>query len=146
MKRKILILIVILVVGFGCKKERTFNNILGRHILTEYTVDGVDSLQSYQDSLGTEFYFFYDDLYDQYVAHILGYSEVYDEKLVIWNWHLHDNFKHLEVYEDYSITIGIGPIGRDKTPTWDILKLTNKEMKLSTFYNNKEYVLCLNNK
>jgi len=146
MKKIILILSAILLLSFGCKKERTFNNLLGRHILTEYTVDGIDSLQLYKDSLGTEFYFFYDDMNECYVAHIIGYSEDYSENLVIWDWALHDNYKNLVVCESSSLTNGTGPIGRHKTPSWEILDLNKKEIKLKTTYNNKGYVLCLNKK
>jgi hypothetical protein len=146
MRKTILMLIAITSIAYGCKKEHTYNRILGKHILTEYTVDGIDSLKSYKDSLGTEFYFFYDDLNKKRVAHILGYSSVYEEKLVIWEWYLLNHYKNLKVSESYSNTDGIGPIGRHKTPEWEILKLTNKELKLRTIYNNKEYILNLNNK
>ncbi|HOY30994.1 MAG TPA: hypothetical protein PKW80_03855 [Bacteroidales bacterium] len=146
MKKILLIFIVIAALVSSCKKERTFNRLLGRHILTEYTVNGIDSLQSYKDSLGTEFYFFYDDLYERYKAHILGYSDVYDDHLIIWHWSFHNNYNNLVVFETYSFTSGIGPIGGNKTPDWEIIKIKNDIVKLKTNYNNKEYVLCLINK
>jgi len=44
-----------------------------------------------------------------------------------------------------SGAIGTGPIGRDKTPEWSIIKLRNHRLELKTTYNNKDYIIELEN-
>jgi hypothetical protein len=143
MKKTILILVMMVAVVGGCKRERLFNRIYGRHVLTEYTVDGVDSLSLYKDSLGTEFNFYCDDHAEYDYTEIRGYSNVYDEKLVVWDWVIDGNNKNLTIYNSYSLSFGTGPIGKDKKPKWEILKLTNKEFRMKTTYNGKEYEVNL---
>ncbi len=144
MKKIILMMIIILLINYGCKKD-TYNRLLGKHELIMYSVNGIDSLQQYKDSLGTNFYFFYDEINHFNVVHINGYSEIYDDRLIIWHWALSDDNKKLVVNEDYSITIGIGPFGKNKTSIWGI-KWTNKEIELKTTYNNRNYIVQLINK
>jgi len=143
MKKSFLFIFVVLLLNFSCKKDRTYNRILGRHILTEYTANGIDSLQSFKDSLGTEFYFYYDDLNDKYVTQIIGNSDISYIKTVIWYWSLNNNYKNLTVYDTYSNSIGVGPFGKNKIPNWEILKLKTKDIKLKTNYNSKEYIIEL---
>ena len=128
----------------GCSKEyRTYKKILGDYTLTTYTVNGVDSLSSYKDSLGTSFKFYLRDKDKNYIWEISGQRNDGKEKYLGWYWELNSG-SILHVFEAYGNgVIGIGPLGNYAPLDWEILNLTKKELKMKTTWNGKEYVVNL---
>ena len=53
------------------------------------------------------------------------------------------NNKTLRVDKANGASIGTGPFGINKTPEWEILRLTNTDIKMKTNYNGKEYEVFL---
>lgn len=117
--------------------------LYGAYTLSTYIVNGEDSLSLFNDSLCLTFSFFYDDVNSKDVCYIVGerkdghYSELY------WSWNLINDNKVLQIYRSVGIIIGTGPFGTDKFPEWEILRLTNNELKMKTTYNGKEYLIEL---
>ena len=153
-KIKITILILLVIAGIieGCKKyedgplvsfRSAENRIFGKHTLIKYTVDGIDSLSLYNDSLGLSFNFNYDEVSKENICSIDGKRKDGKYGSLSWNWKLANNNKILQ--QIYSIgSIGTGPFGKLKNNIeWEILRLTNKELKMKTNYNNKEYLIEL---
>jgi len=142
MRNLFLTLIVIMTILSGCdKRENTFNKIYGNYTLEEYTVDGTDSLYFYKDSLGTDIYFYYDDLHGEPKCRISGARNDGKDIPLWWNWGLNEN-KYVEIIYAFG-PIGIGPFGQDKKPIWEILYLTRSKIKMKTIYANKEYFIYL---
>ncbi len=122
-----------------CIKKR----IYGFHTLTGYYVNEVDSLSQYYDSLGLSFDFIYDE--DAYIDACImdgprrdGFSgDLY------WWWELNDNKASIIIKASGGTAYGVGPFGIHKTPTWQIIKMEKKQIKLKTSFNNKEYIIVL---
>ena len=105
MKKVLLILIVI--AGFieGCRYKEgplisfrsALNRIYGNHILTKYTVDGIDSLKLYHDSLGLCFDFFYSIDAELNACDIEGTRNDGKISTLGWRWDLINNGKNLLV-------------------------------------------------
>jgi hypothetical protein len=110
----------------------------------------VDSLSQYNDSLSLNYQFLYH--YDKTVKRNICFigpkrlnglgSELY------WSWNLINNKKTFKVYTSYLYNFdhsssGIGPIGTDKLPEWEIIKLKYDDIKMKTNYNGKEYCIEL---
>jgi hypothetical protein len=146
MKKKLLLLNAIMIIACSCNKtKQTTKKIYGDYTLSTYTVNGVDSLCSYKDSLGVKYDFFYDDYQEDTFCKIYGVRNDGIEKTFGWTWGL-VNITTLKVFTAFGNIIGIGPFGKDITPTWEILNLTNNNLKLKTNYNNKEYFIELDKK
>ena len=73
MKRIIFMLIGITTIITSCKKyeegpcisfRSPLKRIYGYYNLSSYTINGVDSLTFFNDSMGSSFYFLHDDVYD----------------------------------------------------------------------------------
>lgn len=141
MKKIFLFLIVIIVFTSGCEKY-TLNKIYGPYTLTTYTVDGVDSLSLYNDSLGLNFDFYYNDVNSSNVCFIDGNRSDNKYTHIVCVWELLDNNSKLKIITAYGF-IGTGPFGRDKIPLWEIIKLENNYLKMKTYFNNKEYQISL---
>lgn len=141
MKNNFLILIVLIAIMTGCEKY-TLNKIYGSYTLTSYTVDGVDSLSLYNDSLGLNFEFYYEDVNSSNVCFIDGNRSDNTYTHIVCVWELLDNNSKLQILTAYGF-IGTGPFGRDKIPEWEILRLTKNELKMKTLYNGKEYIVAL---
>jgi len=66
MKKILLMMMVIVGIAGGCKKEdktdSMLNKIYGYRTLKTYTVNGLDSLSTFKDSLGLQFIFSYDEV------------------------------------------------------------------------------------
>jgi len=146
MKKVLLIFIVIGALVSGCDKyEQTLKKIYGQYTLKTYSVNGIDSLSLYQDSLGTSFRFYYDEVSNENICSISGIRNDGDGTLVTWNWKLNYSNKILSQIFSAGFSIGIGPFGVGKNNIeWKIINLTKKEIKMSTNYNDKEYMVILN--
>jgi len=152
MKKTLLILLIITGITESCKKyedgplislRSPKDRLYGAYTLTKYTVNGEDSLSLFYDSLGLIFQFFYDDVgyYDVcYIVHNRkdgGWAKLY------WHWSFENNEMNLKIDNATGTTVGTGPFGINKKPVWEILKLTNKQIRMKTTYNNKEYFIDL---
>jgi len=144
MKKILLIFIVIGAVVSGCEKY-TLNKIYGFYTITSYRVNDADSLDSYRDSLGVDFHFFYNDAYYNNICEVTGKRIDNNNFPVIFRWELRENAKKMLITAS-SGAIGTGPIGRDKTPEWSIIKLRRRFFELKTNFLGKEYLIKLEKK
>jgi len=143
MKKVILILIALIAIMTGCEKYN-LNKIYGDHTLINYTVDGIDSMNTFKDSLGTLFQFNYDEVSNENICVIGGVRNDGQGTLVTWNWELNNSDKILSQVISAGFSIGTGPFGVGKNNIeWEILKLKSNYLKLKTNYNNKEYIIEL---
>lgn len=149
--KKILFFIFAFVTVVGaCKKyeegplisfKSAKNRVYGTYTLVSYTVNGQDSLNSYKDSLGINFEFYHNEFLNRDYLHI--YEDFFEGvNVVMCKWAVLNKNMCLKFY-DSSGPIGIGPFGASKTTEWEILKLKNKDIKLKTEYNSKEYIIEL---
>jgi hypothetical protein len=150
MKRFILFLIVLAGIVEGCKYEdgplislrSAKNRLYGIHTLTKYTVDGLDSLSLYKDSLAIKFSLFYNDVYNLNACDIDGIRNDGKDGSVGFRWTLKNSNKEFCITYSGGVK-GTGPIGKNKTSEWQILKLKSNDIKMKTTYNGKEYVIEL---
>ena len=129
----------------GCKKEKKlYKDIYGHYTLKTYTASGVDSLSFLTDTLGSSFYFFYDD-YSNYG----NKCYIVEGKVpVVWCWNLSRDLKRIIVSSSSASdnTTAFGPFGIDRLPVWDIAELTESSLAMKTTYNGKEYMIDLEKK
>ena len=155
MKKLILILIVLAAITEGCKKYKdgplfslrtAENRLYGFYDLTTYTVNGVDSLSLYNDSLGGYIDFFYNDVddVDACLLNVDRKDDIYTSYSLYWKWQLLNKNKTLSISSSikYGYSIG-GPFGNNILPQLEILRLTDTEVNMKTNYNNKEYYIEL---
>jgi hypothetical protein len=151
MKKLILLLLVITAISTGCKKypdgplislRTAKHRLYGTYLLTQYTVNGVDSLNHYYDSLSLNFHFFYEDVYGHDQCDIIGNRKDGKWCDLSWDWNLVNHNKTLNITSS-GYANGTGPFGTNKLPQWNILRLTNKETEMKTTYNGKEYSIKL---
>lgn len=162
MKNILFISLFLLIILPSCKKyeegplislrsaEKRLN---GEYELKEFTVDGIDSLVLYQAIMPTKYEIFQDEyeLENRCFVSGLSINTIYEDNYyqytflpeILWTWELSKNNKYFKVVKSIGNTNGIGPIGKDKLPEWEISKLTNKNLKLKTYYINKEYKISL---
>jgi hypothetical protein len=150
---KILLLIVIAGNIAGCKKypdgpwlslRSAKGRLYGQHTLTKYTVNGVDSLSRYQDSLCTNFDFYKADIAD--VCNMSGSRNDGWESTLCWEWVLEDNNKLLQItFSGGQVPrmSGTGLFKDNVLPSWQILKLKHDDIILQTTYNGKVYLIEL---
>jgi hypothetical protein len=152
LKKSFLIALILSCIAESCQNydegpwisfRRPVKKIHGTYLLEKYEVNGIDSMDLYLDSLAADYNFFYSGLNQKEVFRITGKRKDGKPIDIECKYELtHDN-KIMKVVSTSGLT-GTGPIGGSKIPEWDILRLTNKEMKLKTNYNNNEYVISLN--
>lgn len=113
---------------------------MGQYELVELSTNGVDELDLYSDSLEKQFYFF---LHDDHwkICHVANNA-------INWLWRLYEDERFLKVETSgaYSPEKSWGPFKDNVKPLWEILRLTNRELKMKTTYNDKEYVIVLKKK
>ncbi len=154
MKKLLLIIVVIVNIIAGCRyKENPIfpsgtvkKRLQGTWDVVGLTSNGVDSLQYYKDSCGARLFvnFYYQD------GNPLGYNEIgliggkkgfngtftfSNNKKLMYVW-FSAHSGHLNPGHDI-----IGPFGAGKTSKWKILKLTKEEFKITTDYNNINYII-----
>jgi hypothetical protein len=150
----ILVLLVISGITEGCKKyeegpmisfRSVKDRLFGYYILTTYTVNNEDELDQYYDSLSKNFDIFYDDVNYRNVCNMAGSRNDGGTSTLVWTWGLINNNKILKVTSSGGNYSGwsSGPFRNDVDPEWEILRLTNKEVKMKTNYNEKEYLIQL---
>lgn len=152
MKKLIFVILIIAAINEGCKKYEegpTFslrsakNRLYGSYTLIKYMVDGQDSLTLYNDSIGTNFCFSKDPGNIHDICLITGDRKDGIYMSIYWQWSLENRNRNLIIKVGTGNT-GIGPFGFGKKPEWEILRLTNREVKMKTNFNGKEYYVELN--
>jgi hypothetical protein len=152
MKKTIFLLIAITMLFTNCKKKyeegpaislrSVMHRLYGVYQLTSYTVDGIESLDSYNDSLSLTFTIRYDDYNEETYFKIDGKRKDGKETFVSFRWILLEKGRYISISDTYG-NIGIGPFGQGKKPLWHILRLTNSEIKMKTDFMGNEYVVFL---
>jgi hypothetical protein len=147
MKKTILVLIVMAAVVSGCNKtDQTIKKIYGTYEISQYTVNGVDSLSLFKDSLSSTFYFYFDNSSALcYEMRIEGHNNFDIYRIVSCSWRLINNNNTIQVYSTAG-HFGTGPFGAYKTPEFEIIDLDKKRLKMQTTYNGKEYMVDLDKK
>jgi hypothetical protein len=146
MKKTILIILVLAAVVGGCNKtKQTINKLFGTYEVSQYTVNGIDSLNLFKDSLSSKCYFYFDESALYYMMTFEGYNNFGNYRIVACSWILQNNNNTIKV-DLTNGHIGTGPFGVYRTPEFEILDLDRKGLKMKTTYNSKEYVVDLEKK
>ncbi len=142
MRKTIWSLIATFIIMTGCEKQY-LNKIYGDYIITSYTVNEIDSLSLLNDSLDLHVKLYYEDV--NYVNRFDIYGPRKDGQfsILICRWELINHSTILNFILAQG-SYGTGPFGNNIIPEWHLLNLSKKEIKMSTNYNNKEYVVILN--
>jgi hypothetical protein len=155
MMKKTLLVILLLVGTFeGCKKyedgpfislRSAKHRLYGEYTLTTLNVDGEDQLNQYYDSLGKRFHFFFEDVNYYYDCDMSGFRKDGGLSTLVWTWSFTNKNKFLRITSSGGNYPGwsYGPFRNNYLPEWEILQLTNKEVKMKTTYNSKEYLIDL---
>ncbi|OFX37268.1 MAG: hypothetical protein A2X08_10950 [Bacteroidetes bacterium GWA2_32_17] len=134
-----------MVLSFACKKypngplisfRSVENRIKGSWKIIEFTSDGIDSLQYYNDSCGSTFQIWNSDVSEWESQH---YRINFIYKPFYGGFTFDDKKKVMNVDFGSGKRI-LGPIGKGSS-IWKILKLTNKKFKISTDYNGRNYII-----
>ncbi len=143
MKKVILILIASSIfIMFACRKyeyNKNLKKIYGTYTVTNYTVDGIDSLSLFKDSLSTNFDFYFNETDEMTILKIEGYTTLLKKILVKHGWGLLADNKTLNFHGLYNSIIGTGPFGGKKESTWTIIDLSKNNLIMQTTYNGKQY-------
>ena len=152
MKRLILFLIVLAAIAEGCKRypdgpwlslRTAEGRLYGTHTLTKYTVNGVDSLSLYQDSLCTSFNLYLNTDDGKNYCSMAGST---NKGLIIvfhWTWVLENKNTVLNVTSSVVGVSGTGLFKNNVCPEWQILKLYHDDVIMQTIYNGKQYLIEL---
>ncbi len=146
MKKLYLIPLVTAILFSACKKYKegpliSFRSvekrITGTWQITEFTGNGIDSLQYYNDSCGANVNIKkrevdsdeYDMLFKGGQKNIYGrfHFENFDKIRVLFRSHENGNFRFM------------GPIISDIESYWEVLRLKKNELKISVDFNNISY-------
>jgi hypothetical protein len=158
MKKIILLLLLMAGIFESCKKypdgpwlsmRSPLNRLYGSYTITQYNVNGVDSLSLLNDSLYNIIRFSLNENSGLNDCKINGLRNDGNISNLIWSWKLINNDKILKVTNSscYAGTVGwpsgTGPFLNNVLPEWELLRLTNKEVRMKSIYNNKEYIVRL---
>ncbi len=147
-------MLVIVAVASSCKKyeegpcislRSPEKRLTGHYTITSYTINGEDSLSLFNDSLSTNAQFVRYPDHLEINFHFDGLRKDGKYSYMGCTCNFDDNNSILHFWGcGSSESIGTGPF-RDniRDISYKILKLTNKEVKLKTLYNNKEYVVVM---
>ena len=146
--KKIIVSILIMAIWIAfvnCNKTKQMNNrIFGQHTLVKYTVNGIDSLSIYKDSLATDFEFHYNEDDNINGMKISGYTNSGSSVFILGGWSFGGNDFEIEL--GGGKYIGTGPFGSNKESTWNIITLKKDIWQMKTNYNGKEYFIELDKK
>jgi hypothetical protein len=135
---------------FGCKYEdgpilslrSAEHRFYGTHILTKYTVNNIDSLTLFNDSLPLNFNFYYCEDCGHDKCDIDGVRKDGQYAGLNFGWYLTNKNKNFEIFTS-SGSWATGPFGHLKKSDWQILKLKSDDIIMKTTYNSKEYFIEL---
>lgn len=147
MKQLIIGLIIVITIITGCRYKEgpliSLNSvetrIKGTWQIIEFTSDGVDSLQYYNDSCGSALIIMNSDVSIYESQHYFMYFNFQTPKEFYGGFTFSDKKKVMNVDFGGGKKI-IGPIGNGSS-TWKILKLTNKKLKITTDFNGRNYII-----
>jgi len=154
MKKIILFLLILAGIVEGCRYDDgpliSFHSVKGRlegtWQIIGFTSDGVDSLQYYNDSCGCKMQIrFLSDENNIYFKDCT--SNKYKNSGGGGHFYFVDNKKKMNVFLGGSSQplTGLGPIarfgGRGINCVWKILKLKRDELKISTDFNGRNYLI-----
>ncbi len=152
MKKLFFILLLIASLAGACKKydegpwlslRSAEGRFYGYSTLVKYTVNGIDSLDSYHDSLGFSFRFIHNEDNDANICIMNGKRKDGGGTDFYWGWELTNHNKIFKVLGADGSSYGIGIIKRKVTPEWEIIKLKYNDIRMKTNYNGKEYYIEL---
>lgn len=125
-------------ISFRSVKDR----LMGEWEVTEYTSDGIDSLQYYKDSCGIKVSFPH-PTNDNENWELHFYNCYNEDKTVVCTYNFHDNKKIMHLYNDNLYLIyGIYSFGPMMiSGDWKILRLTKDDFKISTNPDNHNYLV-----
>ena len=135
MKKILLMMLVIGAIATACDKtERTLKKIYGEYTIKNYTVDGVDSLSLYMDSLGCAFHFLYtDNNHGNMLLMEGGLHSLY------YQWILKNDDNTIRLEPTTPGGYGTGPFGEERISEWTIIDLGKNNLIMQTTYNDKQY-------
>ena len=145
MKQLITCLIIVITIITGCRYKEgpmiSFNSvekrIEGTWQVIGFTSDGVDSLQYYNDSCGSIMQI-YKEYHDDTSYNIL-FKRISGNLTLTGYCTLFEHNKRMDVIL-YGINV-LGPIGNKRRSQWEILTLKKNELKISTDFNGKNYII-----
>lgn len=159
MKKLLLTLLILTAIIDGCKKyddgpfislRTARNRLLGSYSVAQYTVNGVDSLILYNDSMYSQFDILQDESGNDFGYGISGNRKDGIYCSAIGHWKLNNDKTKLTVTlstcysnDGHKHPSGTGPFINNATPEWKILRLTDTEVKMTTNFNGKEYLIEL---
>lgn len=130
-----------------------WHRLEGEHTLTKYTVDGIDSLDLFYDSLGLTFEFIYWEASDGRTSlQIKGPRKDNKNSDISWQFYWANNkktkIKLYAYFNTYWKSLGTGPFSvshyTNSIVFWDLIKLEKKDIRMKTNFNGKEYYIELN--
>ena len=150
MKKTLLILLALTGIIDGCRYEdgplisfrSVRSRIYGNYTLTQYKVNGIDSINLFKDSLSTNFTFLFEDHNDEYICNNIGFRNDGKAANLYCRWGLKKNNNYLWLVRPFGAN-GTGPFGNKKETLWEILRLTDTDLKMQINYNDKEYFVEL---
>jgi hypothetical protein len=149
MKKLLIILIALVTILSGCRYKEgpliSFRSvekrICGIWQVVEFTSDGIDSLQYYNDTCGAKVLLWkksFDSVDDN-----INFEQ--GKKGFSGTFTFSKNKKVMKVYMNDGFPTyywHLGPIGSSLiTSNWKILKLTTKDLKISTDFNGRNYII-----
>jgi hypothetical protein len=160
MKRIILLFLIIMGIAQSCRYEEgpviSFKSVRGRLMgawrVTEFTCEGLDSLQFYKDSCGCDVGFVdHKDSYDERDAIVFGNCHNNkDYNTLFARFGLIENKNIIAIsFGEYPLSYwgvykNFGPILIDSD--WEILRLTKDELKISSDVDGRNYILSFEKK
>jgi len=162
MKKILLVLIAITTIAQGCRYEEgpvisltsVRGRLLGAWKVTEFTCEGVDSLQYYNDSCGCEVSFIdHKDSFDerdQLLFFNCHNSNFYNMNYFPGRFGLPENKKFISIsFAEHPLSLwgvykNFGPILIDSD--WEILRLTKDELEISSNVDDRNYMLSFEKK
>ncbi len=154
MKKTLLLCLLLAAVVCGCKKyeegplisfRSAQTRLWGVWEVTEYTSDGIDSLQSYKDTCGCNIVF--SNPADDTQRWSIGFSNCNSsDREFMYGYQFKNKEKIIGIWRfaqssSYYNVKSFGPIL--VLTEWEILRLTNKEFKFSATVNNHYYEVAL---
>jgi len=161
MKKVIFILLIIASIFGGCKKKypegplislsSSWGRLKGQHTITKYTINGIDSLNLFYDSLALQQFFYKNTIDGEDYWQIKGNRKDGKEVDLTWSVSLINHNKILKIISNQETTFNIWGTGPFSTKhflpwnyEWEILKLKANDIIMKTTFNGKEYIIELN--
>ncbi|HRW21473.1 MAG TPA: hypothetical protein P5509_05825 [Bacteroidales bacterium] len=135
-KTYLLFSIILLIFLIGCSRyddgpwisfRSAKNRVVGTWQVEKLLIDGLDSTELYREQIGCEWEFTDELRNGEGSSFYLYCKQGINDTTDIGRWYFYEGSKKI-IAIDFICANPIGPIGRGGT--WDIMRLTNKEMYL----------------